>query len=217
MKIPNTQDYNIKFRPNSYWGPKDLPDHFATRIKGELRKQAIVNELEEGKFVNKNDLSDSLSDEELKQVGSIHPWLMGGEYLPDYYPNEVEIARVTLNSTTYDVISVRAYRVRKRIHYRIVDEYQEDFDVVKPSSNKPLTFKEIIKLIDNATEDGGLVNFYRNLNYSQGAKVEDIYDFANASSVYYEELSSWYDEVNEQWLLEKQKELNDDHEWTGCG
>jgi len=43
----------------------------------------------------------------------IHPSFMGGEYLPDYRRDEIEIARIELESTTSDVISVRA---RPRIY-----------------------------------------------------------------------------------------------------
>ena len=40
---------------------------------------------------------------------------MGGEYLPGYRRNEVEIVRIELDSTTSDVISLRARPIgRKR-------------------------------------------------------------------------------------------------------
>ena len=48
---------------------------------------------------------------------------MGGEYLPDYRANEVEIVRIELQSTTADVTSVRARLVGRkdpRIEYRVV-------------------------------------------------------------------------------------------------
>lgn len=38
------------------------------------------------------------------------PSWMGGEYLPDSEPGEVEIARIVLQSTTMDVFSIRARR-----------------------------------------------------------------------------------------------------------
>jgi hypothetical protein len=53
---------------------------------------------------------------------------MGGEYLPNLMPNEVEIARVTMTSTTMDVISIRARHTKHKIIYRIVDEYMEPDD-----------------------------------------------------------------------------------------
>jgi hypothetical protein len=48
---------------------------------------------------------------------------MGGEYLPDLKQDEVEIARITIASTTQDVTSVFARRGKHRIYYRVVDEY----------------------------------------------------------------------------------------------
>ena len=39
--------------------------------------------------------------------------------IPDLLPNEVEIARVVLKSTTMDVKSIRARRTKRRIVYRI--------------------------------------------------------------------------------------------------
>ena len=53
----------------------------------------------------------------------IHPSFMGGEYLPDYGRDEVEIARIELDSTTSDVINVRAQPRGKRIRYSVCDEY----------------------------------------------------------------------------------------------
>jgi hypothetical protein len=47
-------------------------------------------------------------DEARISLGQIHPTFMGGEYLPNYCRQEVEIARIALASTTSDVISLRA-------------------------------------------------------------------------------------------------------------
>lgn len=41
-------------------------------------------------------------------TSKFHPSFVGGEYLPDYKANEVQIARIELQSTTTDVISIRA-------------------------------------------------------------------------------------------------------------
>lgn len=66
-------------------------------------------------------LEDALSDRECQLSGSIHPRLMGGEYLPDFEPSEIEIARVSYESVTFDQATVRDGRV---ICYRIVDRCQ---------------------------------------------------------------------------------------------
>ena len=51
---------------------------------------------------------------------------MGGEYLPDLKQDEVEIARITIASTTQDVTSVFVRRGKRRTYYRVVDEYGGD-------------------------------------------------------------------------------------------
>ena len=62
---------------------------------------------------------------------------MGGEYLPGYRRNEVEIVRIELDSTTSDVISLRARpigRKRPRIVYTLVDEHQTELRLAQSST-----------------------------------------------------------------------------------
>ncbi len=135
----------------------------------------------------------------------------GGEYLPDYLLNEVEIARVTMRSTTMDVISVRARRTKHRIKYRIVDEYgdfwETDRYVMQPAtSTKPLSLKQVIDVI-NLNE---LVDEPRQFNYDEGGYAcnpDEIFDFSTAYSVFYPELAHWFDCVNSEWLNREKERL----------
>ena len=45
-------------------------------------------------------------------------------YLPNLRVGEVEIARISIESTTGDVTAVYARKLGERIHYRVVDEYE---------------------------------------------------------------------------------------------
>jgi len=62
-------------------------------------------------------LLDVLDEETRIRIGKIHSSFMGGEYLPVYGPGQIEIARIELESTTSDVISVRkhiqSWQIRK--------------------------------------------------------------------------------------------------------
>jgi hypothetical protein len=58
---------------------------------------------------------DALSREERERFGRTHPAFMGGEYLPRYQANAVEIVRIQFRSTTTDVISVRARQLGRKI------------------------------------------------------------------------------------------------------
>jgi hypothetical protein len=84
-------------------------------------------------------LRASLSDEARVSLGKIHPTFMGGECLPNYGRQEVEIARIELTSTTSDVISLRARPSGPRIKYRVVDEYQTEFQLPQETSRRPLS------------------------------------------------------------------------------
>lgn len=205
---------DLKWRPKTYWPESESREQRLSHIKGEVRRNIIREALEVGGVQELNKIgpqiaSDNLSECERQAWGSFHPRMMGGEYLPDPCPNEVEIARITLDSTTMDVIAIMARKTKHRIKYRIVDEYPEDgfdYKLTHKSSIKPLTFGQLISLIDNAQEHG-LTGNAREWNYSEGGGgPEEIYDFATASSGYYSGLTDWYDMANQEWL---ENELND--------
>ena len=121
-------DYN--FRPDSYWTPSTNPlDAVLHNMKGRRRREMVRDLYATGKLEGLSDLllSDSLDDEARKRLSQIHPTFMGGEYLFHYRRHETEIARIELESTTYDVISLRARTAGSRIEYRLVDEYESEF------------------------------------------------------------------------------------------
>ena len=210
--MANPENFDLDFRPRSYWGPMDFETQIGSSVKGELRRGQEINDADEVHF-DPEIIAEKLSDEHRNAVGRVHPWFMGGEYLPDLLPNEVEIARIVLKSATMDVVSIRARRTKHRIVYRIVDEYEpefweEQYSLTKKTSVKPLSMRELIELIDCACE-GGLVGGGRQSNYSglgdEHEDPEDYYDFETASSAFYPEIKRWYDTLNEEWL-EKERE-----------
>ena len=85
-------------------------------INGRRRREMIRDYYAAGKLEELFNelLKDSLDNDARNQLEQIHPAFMGGEYLPNYGRCEVEIARITLESTTSDVISLRARPARGR-------------------------------------------------------------------------------------------------------
>ena len=153
--MPDSRDFKLDFRPRTYFVFSDADQQIAARVKGSARR-ALANHLRElgdlGDDIRLVEFStvSSLSEDDRKEWGAIHPSNMGGEYLPEMEETEVEIARVQLASTTSDVISVRATWKDGMIHYSVVDEYPDDhsYTCVPATSAEPLTFGELIGLID---------------------------------------------------------------------
>ena len=208
--------FNSDYRPNSYWGPQLLETAILSKIKGQERKEMV------SKYLKSNDLSamsyltdESLPEEIRKSYGQIHPNFMGGEYLPDTKDNEVEIARVVLKSTTQDVYSFRAKKLKNKIKYSIHDEYEITFDLAIKSSTKPLTFSQILKLIEFSTvnEIQDYPNVYggaREHQYHNYYHDLHLWDFETVHSDFYRELEEWFDIQNYIWLIEKSIELAKD-------
>jgi hypothetical protein len=202
-------DYD--FRPKSYWRLSDPLGAILVNVKGTRRRQMIrdyweagaVGELEEGLLL------DRLSEEDRAGLGKIHPTFMGGEYLPDYAEGEVEIARIELESTTADVISVRARKDCERIKYSIVDEYETEFNVSPSHSDKPLTLAELIGLIDGAEEEGSLGIYYTQTNYSGRSieELDEIRHFTRVESAFYPQLNLHYEKLLDRWYQEEKAKL----------
>jgi len=139
---------SVRYRPRDYFGRHDLQTALLTQVKGTVRRKALLDAIEEGEF---NEVPDALKGPALSEpvrqfVGSLHPALMGGEYLPTVENVEVEIARISIQSTTGDVTSVYARLSGKRIAYRVVDEYGGDTlsGNTRRTSSRPLTMGQLI-------------------------------------------------------------------------
>jgi hypothetical protein len=158
-------DIDYEFRPSSYWEPADdVLQAVLRNVKGTRRREMITEFFREGRLdeLAQELTLEELSDQARESLGRIHPTFMGGEYLPGYRANEVEIARIALESTTADVTSVRARlveRKRPRIEYRVVDEYQCEFVFEPTSSSKPLTLGQLIDSLDRVEQSGGGFDF----------------------------------------------------------
>ena len=217
--MPSHSNYDLSFQPKTYWDLRDVLTHAEARVTGKVRKELVKHALQNGETVPSEYLKSSLSGDLKQSIGSIDPSFLGGEFLPELGENDVIIASINLKSTTADVIAVIARLTNKGIEYRVEDEYMESYPEgeehykVQPNfSKEPLSFKELINLIDNAREGGGLIDCAKNF-YPE--EPEEYYDFATAESAFYPQLRGWYDEANNEWLenkleLKRQKEIEEE-------
>ncbi len=179
-RVPAT---SMRFRPRDYFGRHDLQTTLLTQVKGTVRRKALREALEEGQIMQVPDAikSAALSEVARQYAGSLHPSFMGGEYLPTANKEEVEIARIRINSTTGDVTSVYARVVGKRIAYRVVDEYQGDTlsDRVQRTSSRPLMMGQLIEFFLGAWD------LYLCLESNFERDLEEMLGFFEGESEFY--------------------------------
>ena len=140
-------DIDLDFRPDSYFRPHRLEEYLLSKVKGAVLKGKLQALFAEGRHDEVEQLlgTEGISAEDRKTLEAVHPMFMGGNYLPDTEAGEVEIARICIASTTYDVTSVYARPDVGVIHYKVVDEYGGDTlsGTAEITSNKPLTLGEL--------------------------------------------------------------------------
>ncbi|MBT4602381.1 MAG: hypothetical protein HOC28_04540 [Bacteroidetes Order II. Incertae sedis bacterium] len=207
---------DLTFRPGSYWSTDSLLDSLQRSISGTMRRQIITDLLEKGEVfpVIQQLLNEQLPADLKSAWGKLHPTFMGGEYLPSRNQGEVEIARLDLQSTTADVISIRARPTRTRIYYSIVDEYESDIRCRPFWSKQPLTLRQLIGLIDhinlhNAEPTAGYSFIIDLLEHQlrDDLDPETLRHFVRVSSENYPQLQSWYEDVISRWIHSKKSEV----------
>jgi hypothetical protein len=201
---------NYDFRPKNYWSDASPLAALLRNVKGTERREIILQHAAAGELdqVDEDLVGEEVSELVRNFLGRLHPSFMGGEYLPGYLPGEVEIARIELESTTADVISLRARpNADDGIDYRIVDEYNSEFSFDPESSDQPLTLGELIKLIDEADQvgaglNGGLALGYNEMNADSYEDRSELRHFTSVDSNVYAQLSKHYSKVFADWVKE---------------
>src|SRR4029077_15963169 len=165
MSIPKFYSaINYDLRPESYWNPARSPLEAVLRnVKGRNRRKMIRDYHSNGLLpaLSDNLLRDTLDEDTRRGLDLIHPSFMGGEYLPNYRRDEVEIARIELQSTTSDVISIRARPRGRRIEYSVCDEYESEFKLPQKTSSHPFSLQELICFLDHVEEFKGEASWNR--------------------------------------------------------
>jgi hypothetical protein len=198
---------DLSFRPASYFWPMGLETHLLSRIKGAERRAIVEGLVKAGRLDEVFDFiaKSALDDDERKALGGIHPRFMGGEYLPNLGQSEVEIARITIQSTLQDVTSVFARRGKRRIYYRVVDEYEGDTlsGKTERTSTKPLTLGELEQFFNGAWSIFDILE----MNFGEdGYDPDDIRRFSSVTSQFYPQIGALYRQRIEAWTAERRTE-----------
>ena len=190
-------DIDLAFRPASYFWPITHETHVIAAIKGERRREAIRAAFDANRVsaLDEYYATPVLQEDDRRALGALHPSFMGGEYLPNREETEVEIARITIDSTTSDVTSVYAKAGKSRIYYRVVDEYGGDTlcGKARRTSKRALSLGELIEFFLEAWP-------LKDVLEGNDLDLEGAQDFTHPSSEFYPQFSaaicarigSWY-------------------------
>jgi len=195
LPAPEVQGIDLAFRPESYFVALDSHVALPSSILGKARRDLVRKMMADGRPIP-HGLDVPVLDPELREAwGRMHPMNMGGEYLEPPRENEVEIARVSLASTTGDQISVRARRSATKISYSIVDEYPDQgtvYDLHPRTSQAPLTMRDLVAMLDGATDQGGVVMSCVLAQVELGDDASDYEGFVSVESDFYPDLGRYY-------------------------
>jgi hypothetical protein len=193
--LAETLGIDLDFRPRDYFWARDHDLALPSDISGHERREMVKRLIAAGEEVPDGLDAGRLEPELREWWGALHPMNMGGEYLPPMLDGEVEIARISLLSVTGDQISVRARRSRGHIEYRIVDEYPESGETYIPyprTSTRRLTMGELVRMIDEATDDGGAAVGALTCNLDLASDPQELEGFVTVESDFYPELERYY-------------------------
>jgi hypothetical protein len=134
------------------------------------------------------------------------PGFGGGGWLPETADNEVEIARVSLQSTLGDDISIRAKPTAGGIEHSVVDDYGTTYIVKHPIRQEALSLAELIELMDTVYDVDndmiGLTDKFRDLNFG-GGDPQGLVDYVWVRSTLYLQLGEYYDMRAQEWAAGK--------------
>ncbi len=152
----------------------------------------------------------STGDWSTVRLPSVRFGFEGGNYLPQLMNCEVEIARLALESTTWDIKSIRARPTSRGIKFRVVDEYNSKYSFRPKTSQRPLSMRQLVDLIEGLNVDG-VTSSPAALRAHQTADdanaINRLQTFVTVSSDFYPSLQAWYAYEAERWVKDQLSEL----------
>ena len=211
---------DLDFRPASYWSEHKRA---TANIRGTYHRKALKEALQRHDSFKISELMHEPDNEAFKMaLGRVSPALRSGEDLPLVKKNETEIARLRLAQSIHEeVTSIRARKKSGRIEYNIWAEIFADvrdfkYRTAPRSSVKPLSMRELVKLIDTAklvnpdgeVEEEGLVFRIWEYAYQCGKSRDVVRGWLDISSEFYPQLTQYYDGQFLIWAADR---------WSGRG
>jgi hypothetical protein len=207
--LPPVSEIDLNYRPASYFWPLPLATHRLARIKGAERKALARRLAASGRLAELPPelAQSSLSAADRAVQGSLHPAFLGGEFLPDLGEREVEIARITIASVTQDVTSVYARRGKRRIYYRVVDDYGGETltGCSRRTSRHPLSLGQLERFFHGAWSLFTVLEAnFSDAGYDPGQMLSFV---TRVESEFYPEIGRLYRQRITDWAALRRTEL----------
>jgi hypothetical protein len=206
---------DLGFRPRSYFWPLNLETHLRATVRGRERRAELEQYIADGRLAEAPDyfIKDRLTPEERSAQSRIHPHMMGGEYLGERLEDEIEIARISIESATHDVTSMYARQADGKIHYRVVDEYEGATltQLTRGTSVNPLTLEQLGRRFLQAWPLLDIIEM--NFGYCDLATA---LKFARGESAFYPQFGAYIEKAITDWV-QKHREEDEESEEAGVG
>jgi hypothetical protein len=192
LSLPINADV-LDYAPETYWNK--LGSHLGKDLNEfERRLQAAI----------------STGDWSNIRLPAVRFGFEGGNYLPKFLNCEVEIARLALESTTWDVKSIRARPTSRGIAYRVVDEYNSQYSFRPKTSRRPLSMRQLVDLIEGLNVDGASSSpaaMRAHQTVDDANAIRQLQTFVTVSSDFYPSLEAWYSYEADRWAMDQLSEL----------
>lgn len=179
---PDDNAIDLDYRPGRYHRSPGSLEDLVARIKGSTSRAMARDLIEQGRDDEVALLVEALTPTVIQMLEARNPAFMGGNYLPALEAGEVEVARITLKSTTADAMAIYARPTADGwIEYRMVDEYGDE-GLPEPNTARrlePMTLGELAEFLLHAS---GLVSTLRD---NHGDDLEVALAFFTVESDFY--------------------------------
>lgn len=181
-------DYD--FRPDAVLDvDQDSALYVVSRIKGSNRQEMVIDYIQRGKAdeLEPGLLRETLPREEIDALARVNATFLGGEFLPDFLTDEVELVRLVMQTPHRDTVSVRARPAGDEgILLRAVDEYGTDFPGTDEKLPERPSLRELINWLEgeSGTADS-LLLFPVEQALAGGSRPEDVSGFVEVRSLFY--------------------------------
>jgi hypothetical protein len=194
------EQIDFEFRPESYSQPLPLSTYLRTTLRGVRRRVLLEKYIASGQLDRNPELvlQALLPAGEQQIAERLESAWKGVVTLAEPPGQEIEIARITVQSTIWDVTAVYASRTDDGYRYRVVDEHDgATLERVREHRwSHPLCLGQLINFFLDIFRLDRCIE----LNFADDPHPEKALSFASGESAFYPEFGRFIFEEIEDWV-----------------